>query len=201
MRLSLCAIAGGAVAGILVVAAPTGASEAQPSAPPYTFHMDVHMAMRHFPWLRFHMAGTGSYEPGQSYGVHFTSVPWFFPKQHNDIDLSMLDPTLWPRHFTFAETGQRDGQTLFDLHPINDASLSDARVAVGPRGRTRHVEMTYADGTQITLDVKVSDVDGFLLPQTLTADINKPHMPLSADADFKDYDFAVARQSSSGGTL
>ena len=177
---------------------PSGGREAQPSAPPYTFHMDVRMAMRHFPWLHFHMQGAGAYEPGQSYKVHFTSVPWFFPKQQNDIDLSMLDPTLWPGHYTFAQTGQRDGQTSFDLHPIDDASLESATVEVGPRGRTRHVVMNYKDGTHITIDVAVSEFDGYLLPATLTADIDKPHMPLSAHADFSNYDFTVARQA--GGT-
>jgi len=195
MRLSRCAVAGGAVAGILVICAPLGASEAVATAPPYTFHMDVAMAMRHFPWLHFKMQGTGSYEPGVSYAVHFTSVPWFVPKQNNDIDLSMLDPALWPRHFTFQETGQLNGETSFDLRPIDDPSLEDARVTVGPRGRTRHVAMTYKDGTHITMDVSVSEYDGFLLPATLTADIDRPHMPLSANAAFKDYEFTVARQS------
>jgi hypothetical protein len=195
MRLSRCAVAGGAVAGILVISAPLGASEAVASAPPYTFHMDVAMAMRHFPWLHFKMQGTGSYEPGVSYAVHFTSVPWFVPKQQNDIDLSMLDPTLWPRHFTFQETGQLDGETSFDLRPIDNPSLEDARVTVGSRGRTRHVAMTYKDGTHVTMDVSVSDFGGFLLPATLTADIDRPHLPLSANAAFKDYAFTVARQS------
>ena len=183
------------MAGILVISTPLGASEAVATAPPYTFHMDVAMTMRHFPWLHFKMQGTGSYEPGQSYAVHFTTLPWFVPKQQSDIDLSVLDPTLWPRHFTFQPTGQTNGETSFDLRPIDDPSLEDARVTVGPRGRTRHVAITYKDGTHITMDVSVSEFDGFLLPATLTADIDKPHMPLSASAAFKDYEFTVARQS------
>ena len=195
MRLTRCAVAGGAVAGILVICAPLRASEAVTVAPPYTFHMDVAMAMRHFPWLHFKMQGTGSYEPGVSYAVHFTSVPWFMPKDNNDIDLSMLDPMLWPKHFTFQETGQLDGETSFDLRPIDGKSLEDARVTIGPRGRPRHATMSYKDGTRITMDVSVSEFDGFLLPATLTADIDKPHMPLSANAAFNDYEFAVARQA------
>jgi hypothetical protein len=32
-------------------------------------------------------------------------------------------------------------------------------------------------------------VNGFLLPQTLTADIDEPHLSLSANAAFKNYAF------------
>jgi hypothetical protein len=198
MRFRRCAVAGSTVVGILVISTTLGASEAAPTAPPYTFHMDVAMTMRHFPWLHFKMQGTGAYEPGVSYAVHFTSAPWFVPKPQSDIDLSMLDPTLWPRHFTFVETGRHDDETSFDLRPIDDASLEDANVVVGPKGRARHVEMRYKDGTHIKMDVGLSEFDGFLLPATLTADIDKPHMPLSANAAFKDYQFAVARQPGAG---
>jgi hypothetical protein len=198
MRLKQCAVAGGAVAGILAMSAPLGASEAASSVPPYTFEMDVAMAMRHFPWMHFRMEGEGSYEPGESYTVHLTSMPWFMPKQHNDIDLSMLDPTLWPRHFSFQETGQLDGQTFFDLRPIDDPSLEDATVTVGPSGQTRHVAMAYKDGTHITMDVSDSAFGGFVLPATLRADIDKPHMPLSANAAFKDYAFNIAPRVPAG---
>jgi hypothetical protein len=37
------------------------------------------------------------------------------------------------------------------------------------------------------MNLSSNNVDGFLLPVTLTADVECPHMPLSADADFTDY--------------
>lgn len=151
--------------------------------------MNVVMAMRHFPWLHFHMDGEGEYLPGQSYLVHFTNVPWFFPKDHHDIDLSMLDPSMWPKHFVAQQIGQHNGETTFALHALSDPTLKGAIVTLGPYGHARRVDTTYQDGSHITMNVTETTIAGFLVPQTLTADINEPHLALSCNADFKDYDF------------
>lgn len=153
--------------------------------------MDVAMRMRHFPWLGFHMLGVGRYEPGESYVVHFTSLPWFAPRKQHDADLSMLDPALWPTHFTYQDVGEENGNTMFDLRSIGDPTLTSATVALGPEGCARQVDVTYDDGTHITMNVKFGDVDGFRLPTSLTADVDVSHMALSADADFKNYLFST----------
>src|SRR5579871_2817670 len=147
------------------------------------------MAMRHFPWLHFHIEGNGTYEPGRSYAVHFDNVPWFVPRQRHDADLSMLDPLMWPSRYTYQELGQRDGDTLFALHSLSDATLKSATVAIGPHGHARRVDAMYSDGTHIGMHVNSSEVDGFLLPASLSAEIDEPHLALSANADFKDYEF------------
>lgn len=164
----------------------------------YTFHMDVLMAMRHFPWLHFHMEGIGDYQAGQTYIVHFTTVPWFFPEQRHDADLSMLDPAMWPKRFTYQEIGQSNGGTLFALHALNDPTLKTAIVTLGPYWHARRVDTTYNDGTHIQLSVNSSDIDGFFLPVTLTAQIDEPHLALSANADFTNYDFSPDQQPLSG---
>ncbi len=209
MHVGKGAVAGGASLILLAVAAPARANSTVPAqatlfarslAPPsYTFHLDVAMAMRHFPWLHFRLEGTGVYDPGESYVVHFSSVPWFIPRQQHSCDLSMLDPLMWPNRYTYQEVGQRDDETLFALQAIDDPSLKGATVAIGPKGRAREIDATYSDGTHIETRVNSSDVDGFFLPATMTADIDEPHLSLSADADFKDYDFAAQElpQSSS----
>jgi hypothetical protein len=51
------------------------------------------------------------------------------------------------------------------------------------------VQASYSDGTTIDTHVSNSNVNGFLLPVTMKADINEPHLALSASADFKDYAF------------
>ena len=181
-------IATGASLVFLMLAAPATASTRE--APPNcTFKVDVAMAMRHFPWLHFHMQGVGVYEPGVSYVVHFTSLPWFVPKSRHDADLSMIDPLMWPKRYLYSQTGQHDGDTIFELHAIDDASLRNATVTVGPGGLARHIEANYSDGTTIDSEVSNRPVDGFLLPVTMKADINEPHIALSASADFKDYAF------------
>ena len=166
------------------------------TAPPnYTFRLDVAMAMRHFPWLHFHLEGLGVYQPGVSYVVHFTKTPWFIPPARHDADLSMLDPMMWPRRYLYEEIGQQGDERIFALHAINDQSLRTATVAVGPNGAARHIDATYSDGTHIETRLNISDVDGFFLPATMTADIDEPHIALSANADFKDYDFGSDQQA------
>lgn len=147
------------------------------------------MRMRHFPWLGFHMLGAGRYESGESYVVHFTNLPWFAPRKQHDADLSVLEPALWPNRFTYQDVGEQDGNTMFDLHSIEDPTLTSATVVLGPRWCARKVDVTYDDGTHVTMNVKFGDVDGFMLPTSLTADIDAPHMALSADGEFKNYLF------------
>lgn len=197
---------GSAALLLLMTAAASTASARVPASatpfdrnppPGYTFRLDVAMAMQHFPWLHFHLQGVGVYEPGVSYVVHFTKTPWFIPQARHDADLSMLDPLLWPGRYLYEEIGQQGDETLFALHAINDPSLRSATVALGPRGATRRVDATYSDGTHIETRVSRSDVDGFFLPQSMTAQIDEPHIALSASADFKDYTFGSDQQARS----
>ncbi|HEX4012800.1 MAG TPA: hypothetical protein VHX17_02785 [Candidatus Cybelea sp.] len=188
--------AGLALAGFVCpfgrVAAGTSAPitlEPENTPPGYTFEMDVAMRMHHFPWLRFNMQGSGEYTPGQSYKVSFTKTPWFVPKQSQGMDLSMIDPLLWPQRYTYAPTGTHDGMTTYALHAIDDPSLRDATVSLGPQACTRIIDANYTNGTHIHMKITPAMVNGFLLPQTLSADIDEPHLPLSADAAFKNYAF------------
>ena len=182
------------------VAAGERASNQPPATrvpPSYTFHLDVAMAMRHFPWLHFHMQGAGEYQPGESYAVHFTTTPWFLPQQRHDADLSMLDPAMWPKRYTYEEIAQLpDGEKLLLLHAINDPTLKEATVTIGPYLKATAVDAVYNDGTHIQMNINRSNINGFWLPATLTAQIDEPHMALSANADFKDYDFTPGANNS-----
>jgi hypothetical protein len=169
-----------------------GAFETNEALPSFTFDMDVAIAMRHFPWLHFHMGGDGTYEPGKAYVVHFGKLPWFAPRQQHDVDLAMLDPAMWPSRFLYQEAGQENGNVLFDLRAIDDKSLTSAIVGLDPMLCARKIQAVYNDGTQIEMDVKFAKVDGFMLPATLTADVNEPFAPFSASAVFKDYSFGFA---------
>jgi hypothetical protein len=135
------------------------------------------------------MEGEGTYERGKAYFVHFTQLPWFAPRPQHDADLSMLDPALWPARFIYQEVGRADDNTLFDLHAIDDPSLTNAIVGLGPKWCAREVQAEYSDGTRVKMDVNFGKVGGFMLPSTLSADIDEPHLALSASAQFKDYTF------------
>jgi hypothetical protein len=170
--------------GSVVIAAAYGRNE---SLHAYTFHMGIAMAMRHFPWLHFRMDGTGEYERGQRYVVHFTGGPPLIASKIHDVDLSMIDPTMWAGRYRYVETGEQDGDTIFSLEAVDDPKLQSASVALNPIDGARWVDATYSDGTHIHMTVNSNDKFGYLLPESVSATVDYPHMPLAADAEFSDY--------------
>ena len=91
-----------AVVGAIPVGASdsafTAACDRNPSLKAYSFRASVAMRMQTFPWMRFHLDGTGDYERGERYEIQFTRVP-FFAKDFTKVDLSALDPTMWEKQF------------------------------------------------------------------------------------------------------
>jgi hypothetical protein len=151
----------------------------------YTFQVDVAMVMRHFPWLHFHLRGDGRYSrPGKQYVVHFTEMP-FFAKNFHDIDLSVIDPTLWPKRYRYRVTNLKGNDTIFD---VEGAGLRGATVALNPHSGVDWADVTYSDGTHVHVIVSSSQVDGFLLPSALNASVDYAKMPLAAKAAFMDYE-------------
>jgi hypothetical protein len=154
----------------------------------YTFHLDVDMAMRSFPWFHFRMEGSGDYRRGDHYLVHITKRPGFASQMH-DLDLSLIDPNMWPGRFRYHPVGRQNDATIFSLQGLqkND-ELKSASVAMDPILGARWVDATYTDGMHVRMVITSNDVAGFLLPTSLTADVNYPHMfPFSASASFSDY--------------
>ncbi len=204
MKLALVVATAASVGGLLAVlanSAPTGASDTgapvigvasarNDALETFTFHVNIAMAMRHFPWLHFRMEGLGDYRRGDHYVVRLTKGPPFTTKLQ-EIDLSMIDPSLWPGRYRYTELPQRDGDSLFALQALRDPSLKAATVAVNPLSGPHWVDVTYTQGMHIHMVVNSSDVNGFLLPASLTADVDYPHMPLSANAAFTDYAIAA----------
>jgi hypothetical protein len=183
-----CVAQGRAASGSAIVAQACARTE---SLRNYTFHADVAMTMRHFPWLHFHISGIGTYDRDTGrYGIHFTKMPWFASKIH-DIDLSMIDPNLWSGHYSYQAIEQRGRDTVFSLHALDDDSIKVATVALDPAsGDADWVDVTYSDGTHIHMNVGKSSVAGFELPANLTASVDYSKMPLSADASLTQYTFS-----------
>lgn len=155
--------------------------------PNFTFHADVGVRMHHFPWLHFHLTGDGTYKKGHRYWVHFTQMP-FFAKQVHDIDLSMLDPTLWPANYAYEAAGIDGSDAIFDLQALHDPNLQKAQVALNDQGAD-WVDATYTDGMHIHMTVTPGQTGAYLLPQKMDISVDYPHMPLSASADFTGYNF------------
>lgn len=161
--------------------------ERNSTLPNFTFHADVAVRMHHFPWMRFHLSGDGTYKKGNRYWVHFTQMP-FFAKQVHDIDLSMLDPTLWPRNYAYEAAGTEGTDAIFNLQALHDPSLEKAQVALNDQGAD-WVDATYKDGMHIHMAVTPGQTSGYLVPLKMDVSIDYPHMPLSATADFTGYSF------------
>jgi hypothetical protein len=124
VRLALVAVATATAGGIMILSssAPTratnlnapivaAASERNDALETFTFHANISMAMRHFPWLHFHMEGLGDYRRGDHYVLRLTGAPSFASRMRQ-IDLSMIDPGMWPNRYRYTEVGRRDGDTL-----------------------------------------------------------------------------------------
>jgi hypothetical protein len=163
-----------------------------PSLTAYTFHMTVAMAMRHFPWLHFHIDGDGQYVRGQDYVVHFSKMP-FFAKGINKIDLSALDPSMWQKDYFVSVAARDAGTTTFALRPRktdpNDKDpLVQAYVTLDANNATRDVVMHYTDGGDIHLSLTPGEAHGYRLPASGDAEINTAGQALSAHADFTDYE-------------
>lgn len=166
------------------------ASARNPSLDAYSFHLDAAMAMKHFPWLHFHIAGDGEYIRGDRYVVNFTQTP-FFARSVKQVDLSPLDPSMWPKQYSIAVASQNDGSTTFVLQklhqdPQDPHPLVDALVTLDAQHETRDVVLQYADGA-IHLVLSPAETQGYRLPASFTADIDMPGEALTAQANFSDY--------------
>jgi hypothetical protein len=157
--------------------------------------MNVAMSMRHFPWLHFHLAGSGRYVRGETHLVEFTQVP-FFAKGFNQIDLSPLDPCIWPRLYAVRPLAMRDRTMAFSLRPLktdpqDENPLVEALVSLDADYSTREVVLHYAKGS-ITLALTPASIEGYRLPASVEASIDMPGRALSAHADFTNYELGAA---------
>jgi hypothetical protein len=169
------------------------ASSRNPSLDAYSFRLDAAMAMKHFPWLHFHMAGTGQYVRGERYVVNFTQLP-FFARNVQQVDLSPLDPSMWSKRYIVNVTLRTESTTTFLLQPrepdTRDANpLLEALVTLDAQQATRDVVLLYNNG-QIHLILTPAETDGYRLPASFTADIDMPGEALTAQAKFSDYTIA-----------
>ena len=176
-----------------------------PSLTAYTFHMDVTLAMHHFPWLHFRLSGEGQNVRGERYIVKFTTMP-FFAKRLNEIDLSELDPRMWDKQYIVRLVDQQNSTATFSLTSRDEgqdqksASLKDALVTLDANYATRTVVLQYANGGNITLNLTPESTSGYLLPATGEAQINMPGEALSAHASFTDYAVVSHEAVASGQT-
>ncbi|HYL27215.1 MAG TPA: hypothetical protein VEW74_05220 [Candidatus Nitrosotalea sp.] len=181
---------------------PVAAACAQrnPSLDQYTFDMNVALRMRHLPWLGFRMTGTGEYVRGRTHVVRFDRMP--FGAAAHQVDLSPLDPCMWPKSYVAVPLASRDGMATFDLHPRtvdpqDKNPLVDALVSLDAGDSTRRVLLSYAHGS-IALALTPQSIGAYRLPSSADVDINMPGESLSGHADLTNYSIASTAAGASG---
>lgn len=183
----------------------THTCQRNPSLSAYTFHMNVTLAMQHFPWLHFHIAGTGQNVRGRRYMVRFNKMP-FFARGFENVDLSALDPRMWRSKYIVRLISQTDTTTIFSLRPrgagqVQKSQLTNALVTLDRRYATRSVALHYANGGTITLDLTPESTFGYWLPATGEAQIDMPGEVLSAHATMTGYVIVPRRDVASAQTV
>lgn len=200
--------AAGAAAVLAWSCLPCGAGEAPSTVGPYaqnatlhayTFNVHSALAMRTFPWLRFALDGAGRYERGHSYVVNFTRVP-AFAAGFQRVDLSALDPAMWPAHYSIS-SGERSGDAMvFTLHEVRPSSLVRALVTVGDNDGVRLVVMQYEHGGEIRLNVTSQRIDGYLLPVATSGEIRMARMAIAEHTEFSGYAISAGARAAYAGS-
>jgi hypothetical protein len=149
----------------------------------YVFSVHGTMRMRTFPWLRFRLDGSGIWERGVRYQIHFTRLP-FFAKGFQTVDLSALSPAMWRTRYRVTFDGVRGNDDLYVLVDPTDKSLRDAVVRVDPALGIREVRLSYTNGGTIDMRIDCTSQNGYLLPGSATTRIDVPLAKLSVTATF-----------------
>lgn len=176
-----------------------------PSLTAYTFDVNVVLAMRHFPWLHFRLAGEGQNVRGVHYMVHFTKMP-FFARGMNEVDLSTLDPKIWENRYIVDLVDQKNSMTTFSLRPRDQDqeqtnSLTNALVTLDANYATRTVVLQYANGGNITLNLTPENTYGYWLPAAGDAQIDMPGEVLTAHVSFSNYVIESTHAVEAGPTI
>lgn len=152
----------------------------------YTFDVRVKVVMHSFPWLRFHLDGTGQYERNGPYTVHFRHVPWF-GRGFETISLAAIDPNNWPQHYDLALLERHGDRSVLALRDRTRGHLKNVRATIDARAGLREVVWEYENGGLIHLTVEPTTVQGYQFPALDSAEISVPAVKATAQGEFSNY--------------
>jgi hypothetical protein len=165
------------------VFATTGARTAAVRS--YSFALHVDFALRTFPYLRFHLDGTGTYVRPDLYSIHFRDVPWF-GKGFENIKMDPLEPVTWPQTYDVVSLAHDGDRAIVEMKDRVDGHIKGVHAEIDDDG-LRAVKWSYVNGGAIQVNVNPTHVDGYPLPQSEDADIQLPGYHVTAHATFDDY--------------
>jgi hypothetical protein len=151
----------------------------------YSFALHVDFALRTFPYLRFHLDGTGRYQRPDLYSIHFRDVPWF-GKGFENIKMDALEPVTWPQTYAVVSLAHDGDRSIVEMKDRTNGHVKGVRAELDDDG-LRAVTWSYENGGVIQVDVTPTHVDGYPVPSSEDADIQVPGYHVVAHAQFDDY--------------
>ena len=151
----------------------------------YSFALHVDFALRTFPYLRFHLDGTGTYVRPDLYSIHFRNVPWF-GKGFENVKMDALEPVTWPQTYDVVSLERAGERAIVEMKDRTNGHVKGVHAELDADG-LRAVTWSYVNGGVIQVDVNPKRIDGIPVPSTEDADIAVPGYHVTAHAQFDDY--------------
>ena len=151
----------------------------------YTSRLHVDVALRSFPYLKFHLNGTISFKRPNLYSVHFEHVPWF-GKGFEDMKMDPMVPSTWGEHYDVTSLTRIGDRTHIDMRDKVDGHIKGVHAELDADG-LRKIEWQYLNGGNIGVAVTPVIVSGIPVPATEDADIHLPTYHVICHATFTDY--------------
>jgi hypothetical protein len=151
----------------------------------YSFALHVDFALRTFPYLRFHLDGTGTYVRPDLYSIHFRNVPWF-GKGFENVKMDALEPVTWPQTYDVVSLAHLGDRSIVEMKDRTNGHVKGVHAELDDDG-LRAVKWSYINGGEIAVNVTPTHVAGYPVPSTEDADIQVPGYHVTAHATFNDY--------------
>jgi hypothetical protein len=163
----------------------------------YASKLHVDVALRSFPYLKFHLEGRIEYKRPNLYSVHFDHVPWF-GKGFENMKMDPMEPQTWPDHYDVASIARQGDRTHVEMRDKVAGNIAGVHAELDNDG-LRRIQWKYTNGGNIDVRVNPVVVEGVPVPASEDADIKLPTYHVVAHATFSDYKI-ITDQTAAAGT-
>jgi hypothetical protein len=170
--------------------------ERNPDLSSYQSRLHVDIRLISFPFIGQHLDGSTYFKRPANYEVVFDRVPSYakgFEKLYSDVG----DPSNWAQRFVVSYIGERpfENRTDIALHMVQRVRgmIDHETVLIDPNASTiDQIRYDYYNGGVITMTQHFSDIGGYTMLSSQTADIKIPHVRAVANGTYTDYQTNVA---------
>jgi hypothetical protein len=171
-------------------------NERNPNLSSYQSRLHVDIRLISFPFIGQHLDGSTYFKRPANYEVVFDRVPSYakgFEKLYSDVG----DPSNWERRFVVTYEGERQFENRTDivLHMVQRVRgmIDHETVLIDPNAWTiDQIRYDYYNGGAITMTQHFSQIGGYTMLSSQTADIKIPHVRAVANGTYTDYETNVA---------